>query len=171
MSTMPAATHPPRGRIRIETGAKRVRASLGGEVVADTVRPVLVWEVPYYPTYYFPLADVHADLVDGNGGVTHSPSRGEARRLDVRATKRQAPGAALRYRDSPIEELRDLIRLDWDAMDAWFEEQLAERLLMPAAELRDRRVIWDRHRGDQLVGHVLPARPLDPPRGPVPARV
>jgi uncharacterized protein (DUF427 family) len=31
-------------------------------------------------------------------------------------------GAALRYQDSPIEELRDLIRLDWDSMDAWFEE-------------------------------------------------
>ena len=30
--------------------------------------------------------------------------------------------AAWRYADSPIEELRDLIRLDWGAMDAWFEE-------------------------------------------------
>ena len=50
-------------------------------------------------------------------------------------------------------------------------EQLAERLLVPAAELRDRRMIRDRHRGDQLVGDVLPARPLDPPRRPVPARV
>jgi hypothetical protein len=50
-------------------------------------------------------------------------------------------------------------------------EQLAERSVVPAAELRDRRVIRNRHRGDQLVGHVLPARPLDPARGPVPARV
>ena len=31
-----------RGRVRVETGAKRVRAFLGGEVVADTTRPVLV---------------------------------------------------------------------------------------------------------------------------------
>jgi uncharacterized protein (DUF427 family) len=30
--------------------------------------------------------------------------------------------AALRYRDSPIEALRSLVRLDWHAMDAWFEE-------------------------------------------------
>jgi len=35
---------------------------------------------------------------------------------------KQARSAALRYEDSPIEELRDAIRLDWDAMDAWFEE-------------------------------------------------
>jgi uncharacterized protein (DUF427 family) len=33
-------------RVRVEQGAKRVRAYLGGEVVADTVRPRLVWEVP-----------------------------------------------------------------------------------------------------------------------------
>ena len=38
-----------RGRVRIETGAKRVRAYLGGELVADTTRPSLVWEIPYYP--------------------------------------------------------------------------------------------------------------------------
>lgn len=121
MSATTAATNKPRGRIRIESGAKRVRAYLGGEVVADTTRPVLVWEVPYFPTYYFPLADVHAEL-EGDDGVAHSPSRGDGRTLSVRAGNKEAPSAALRYQDSPIEELRDLIRIDWDAMDAWFEE-------------------------------------------------
>jgi uncharacterized protein (DUF427 family) len=107
--------------MRIETGAKRVRAYLGGEVVADTTRPLLVWEVPYYPTYYFPLDDVIADLVD-DGGVAHSPSRGAGRTFTVGAGNKEAPGAALRYLDSPIEQLRDLVRIDWDSMDAWFEE-------------------------------------------------
>jgi len=110
-----------RGRIRFETGAKRVRALLGGEVVADTVRPVLVWEVPYYPTYYVPARDVRAELRP-DGGSVHSPSRGDGRTFTVRAGGRAAPGAALRYEKSPIEELRDLVRLDWHAMDAWFEE-------------------------------------------------
>jgi uncharacterized protein (DUF427 family) len=40
----------------------------------------------------------------------------------VRAGGKEAGGAALRYEDSPIEELREAIRLDWAAMDAWFEE-------------------------------------------------
>ena len=110
-----------RGRIRLEPGAKRVRAFLGGEVVTDTARPVLVWEVPYYPTYYVPLADVRAELRP-DGDAVHSPSRGDARRFTVRAGGREAPGAALRYEDSPIAELRDLVRLDWASMDAWFEE-------------------------------------------------
>jgi uncharacterized protein (DUF427 family) len=123
MSTPATGTSARRGRVRIEHGAKRVRAYLGGEVVADTTRPVLVWEVPYYPAYYIPRADVRAELVAADGdGAVHSPSRGEGRRLTVRAGAEEAPGAALRYEDSPIAELRDLIRLEWNAMDAWFEE-------------------------------------------------
>jgi uncharacterized protein (DUF427 family) len=122
MSTTTAETTKPHGRIRIETSAKRVRAYLAGQVVADTARPVLVWEVPYYPTYYFPLADVRAEFLEADGGVAHSPSRGDGHTLIVRAGDKEVPGAALRYEDSPIEELRDLIRLDWESMDAWFEE-------------------------------------------------
>jgi uncharacterized protein (DUF427 family) len=108
--------------MRIEPGAKRIRAYLGGEVVADTTRPMLVWEGPHYPAYYFPVADVRTDLLEAEGGVAHSPSRGDGRSFTVRAGSKEALDAALRYEDSPIEELRDLIRLQWEAMDAWFEE-------------------------------------------------
>jgi uncharacterized protein (DUF427 family) len=108
--------------IRVEPGAKRVRAYLGGELVADTTRPVLVWEVPYYPAYYFPAADVRSELLEPDAEVTHSPSRGDGRAFTVSAGGKRALGAAVRYEQSPIAELRDLIRLEWDAMDAWFEE-------------------------------------------------
>ena len=108
--------------IRIEHGSKRIRAYLGGELVADTIHPWLVWETPHYPTYYFPVADVRPELLALEGEVAHSPSRGDAKTYTVAAGRRREPGAALRYEDSPIEELRDLIRLKWDAMDGWFEE-------------------------------------------------
>jgi uncharacterized protein (DUF427 family) len=111
-----------RGRVRIESSAKRVRAYLGGEVVADTLHPALVWEVPYYPTYYFPVDDVRTDLLVPDGQATHSPSRGDGRLFTIKAGGKEAPGAALRYEDSPMEELRQLVRLEWNAMDAWFEE-------------------------------------------------
>jgi uncharacterized protein (DUF427 family) len=111
-----------RGQIRVEHGAKRIRAYLGGELVADTIRPLLVWEIPYYPTYYFPAADVRAELLQADDGVEHSPSRGDGHTFTVSAGGKQAPAGALRYVDSPIDELRDAIRLEWSAMDAWFEE-------------------------------------------------
>lgn len=108
--------------MRVEHGEKRIRAYLGGELVADTTRPLLVWEKPYYPTYYFPAEDVRAELLSQDGGMTHSPSRGDGDTFTVRAGGKEAGGAALRYEQSPFEELRDAIRLDWQAMDAWFEE-------------------------------------------------
>jgi uncharacterized protein (DUF427 family) len=111
-----------RGSVRIEPGAKRIRAYLGGELVADTTHPLLVWEVPYYPTYYFPADDVRSELLQAEGAVSHSPSRGDGKTFTVRAGGKLAPGGALRYEESPIEDLQELIRLEWDSMDAWFEE-------------------------------------------------
>ena len=111
-----------RGRVRVEQGSKRIRAYLGGELVADTTRPLLVWEKPYYPTYYFPAADVRADLLSEDGGVAHSPSRGDAKILTINAGGQERAGAALLYEQSPFDELQETLRLDWSAMDAWFEE-------------------------------------------------
>ena len=110
-----------RGRVRVEPGHKRVRAYLAGELVADTIRPLLVWEVPYYPAYYFPAADVRAALVP-TGATEHSPSRGDAELYDVKVPRMTAAAAARRYPSSPIAELRDAVRIDWPAMDEWLEE-------------------------------------------------
>lgn len=109
-----------RGRVRVEAGQKRVRVYLRGRLVADTVRPLLVWEFPYYPTYYLPLTDIKADL-EPNGRTEHSPSRGEGTGYDVAVDGVRAEGAALRFLDSPLTELKDAVRLDFAAFD-WFEE-------------------------------------------------
>jgi uncharacterized protein (DUF427 family) len=110
-----------RGRVRLERGQKRVRGILGGRVVFDTRAPVLVWEVPYYPAYYVPLADVQAKLVP-TARRAASPSRGEAEYLDVQVEGRTASEAAWRYPASPLAGLRELIRFEWDALDEWLEE-------------------------------------------------
>ena len=57
-----------------------------------------------------------------NGKTEHSPSRGDAEIFDVITGRATAPGAARRYPDSPLEALRGAVRLDWDAMTEWFEE-------------------------------------------------
>jgi uncharacterized protein (DUF427 family) len=111
-----------RGAVRVEHGNKRVRAYLAGAVVVDSIAPLLVWEVPYYPTYYFPQSDVLADLVADDAPDLHSPSRGDAKTLSVLAGGSRALGAAAHYEDSPIDELGGTVRFQWDAMEAWFEE-------------------------------------------------
>src|ERR1700745_4068892 len=110
-----------RGRVRVEHGRKRVRAYLGGELAADTTSPLLVWEVPYYPAYYIPAGDIRAELVP-TGATGHSPRRREAEIFTLRTPPATAPSAARRYASSPVEELRQAVRLDWDAMDEWLGE-------------------------------------------------
>jgi uncharacterized protein (DUF427 family) len=111
-----------RGRVRVEQGQKRVRVYFGGGPIVDTVGPLYVWENPYYPTYYVPIADLQSGVLVPTGDTDHSPSRGDGQVYTVKSGAAEAPKAAVRYADSPIEELRDAVRLDWEAMDAWFEE-------------------------------------------------
>lgn len=93
--------------MRQETSQKRVRAYAGGRLVADSARPVLVWEIPYYPTYFLPAADVLATLEPTDDPVV----------FDVVADGVRVPGAASR-----LPGLEDLVRLRFDAMDEWLEE-------------------------------------------------
>ncbi len=109
------------GRVRVEQGRKRIRAFLGGAAVVDTIRPLLVWEGPYYPTYYFHADDVLAKLTPTDQ-TEHSPSRGDSVVHDVVSAGVTAPGAARVMGESPIPELTGAVRLDWASMEDWFEE-------------------------------------------------
>ena len=110
------------GRIRIEDGQKRVRAFLGGQTIADSTSAKLVWEKPYYPTYYFPAADIATDVLIDTGATDRSPSRGEAAVMTIETGRRTADSAARWYRESKIDELNDHVTFTWGDMDAWFEE-------------------------------------------------
>jgi uncharacterized protein (DUF427 family) len=111
-----------RGRVRVEGGDKRIRVMFGGRVIADTTDVLLVWEVPYYPAYYVPRADVADGVLQDTGRTERSPSRGEAHHYDVVVGEAEAAGGAWHHPASPIDELRDHVRFDWEAMDGWFEE-------------------------------------------------
>jgi hypothetical protein len=74
-------------RFRVEHSRKRVRAYLHGALVADTTRPLLVWENPHYPTYYLPAADSHRPARPGR---TKRPARrGRPRRRRTRAGRQR----------------------------------------------------------------------------------
>jgi uncharacterized protein (DUF427 family) len=111
----------PDAEVRVEPCAKRVRAYLGGEVVFDTVAARMVWEVPYYPQYYVPRQDVRAKL-EPTGHRKPSRKRGDGLLWNVVVGGHEAEDAAATYDDSSITELHGLVRVQWDAMDAWFEE-------------------------------------------------
>jgi uncharacterized protein (DUF427 family) len=74
---------------------RRVRAMLGDRWVVDTRSAVYVWEVEYYPQFYLPVADVDPGLLGD-------------------------PAMKPRLRRHP--DLPDHVRIRWEALDHWFEE-------------------------------------------------
>lgn len=112
-----------RGRVRIEPGQKRIRVVIAGKTLAESDNTLLVWEKPYYPTYYFPSADVDTSLLAPSGETNRSPSRGESELHNIKVGDTERVNAAAWYRESPIDELVDHIRFDWPSMDNWYEEE------------------------------------------------
>jgi uncharacterized protein (DUF427 family) len=106
--------------IKVEHSRKRVRILLDGELVADTIAALLVWEVPYYPTYYIPAEDVRADLIPA--GTDSDARLGAAEVLTVKTPSAAAERAARRYPASPASQLHNAVRFEWDAMSEWLEE-------------------------------------------------
>jgi uncharacterized protein (DUF427 family) len=105
----------------IEPVPRRIRAVLADEVVFDTTRAWYVWEWPYYPQYYIPLADVRSEVLTSEGR-TKATRRGLVELHTLSAREVSRPGAAQVLRDSELPELRDTVRFTWAALDAWFEE-------------------------------------------------
>jgi uncharacterized protein (DUF427 family) len=105
----------------IEPVPRRIRAFLGGTTVLDTTGAVYVWEWPNYPQYYIPLADVDAAALVDEQREEHL-RRGTAHRHGLRVGDVSRAGAAHVYGEDALEGLQGMVRFEWDAMDAWFEE-------------------------------------------------
>jgi uncharacterized protein (DUF427 family) len=106
-------------RGRIEPAPRRVRGYRDGELVFDTTHARYVWEVPYYPQYYIPLADVRTELLDDDNHpqkVQLGPSR-----LFSLTAGGQVQKSAARVFDAGDGPVAGSVRFEWDAID-WFEE-------------------------------------------------
>ncbi|REO51456.1 DUF427 domain-containing protein, partial [Mycobacterium tuberculosis] len=107
-------------RGRIEPAPRRVRGYLGHVLVFDTSAARYVWEVPYYPQYYIPLADVRMEFLrDENHPqrVQLGPSRLHSL-VSAGQTHRSAARVFDVDGDSPVA---GTVRFNWDPL-RWFEE-------------------------------------------------
>lgn len=102
---------------------RRVRASFGGETVADSEGVLLLLEPGRLPVYYFPPEDVRRDLLMPSETRSRTPSKGDAAHWHLRVGDREATDAAWSYAE-PREpaNIAGAIAFHWRAMDAWFEE-------------------------------------------------
>lgn len=103
--------------LRYEPTEKRVRAVLGGQVVADSRRAVLVWEPDApTPTYAIPHEDISATVDDG------SPAAADAARPGRLVALMGGDGhvATGLVPDDPY--LSGFVVCDFPTFDSWLEE-------------------------------------------------
>jgi uncharacterized protein (DUF427 family) len=99
---------------------RRIRGTKDGETLVDTTRALYLWEWPHYPAYYLPRTDVRMDaFVEGDVVTT---AQGEARQLALRVGAAGQRPAGRLITMSAVAGLVDRVRLEWSALDHWFEE-------------------------------------------------
>jgi uncharacterized protein (DUF427 family) len=110
--------------ITFEPCAKRLRVMFNGETVADSTNVRLMHETKHIPVYYFPRADVRADLLTATDHGSHCPFKGDAAYWTVTAGDKTAENAVWSYTDpyDEVADIKDTMAFYWDRMDHWFEE-------------------------------------------------
>jgi uncharacterized protein (DUF427 family) len=141
----------------LEPTPKRIRAVLGGEPVADSRAAMMLHESGHQPVYYFPPADVRADLLERSDRRTHCPKKGDASYYTICVGDHVVDAGAWYYPE-PLEgapPIKDLISFYWSRMDHWYEED--EEVLVHPRDPYHRVDILrtDRHIRISLDGELL----------------
>ncbi len=84
----------PYGRVDTLRSSRLVEIRVGGETVARSIRPLLLFETHLPTRYYLPYADVRAEFLEASDTVTECPYKGVARCWSVRPWCRRGPGDA-----------------------------------------------------------------------------
>jgi uncharacterized protein (DUF427 family) len=79
--------HPrdPYHRVDVLESSRHVRVKVAGEVVAETERPMVLFETGLPPRYYMPPEDVHEKVLVASEKTTQCPYKGTASYYSVEA--------------------------------------------------------------------------------------
>ncbi len=109
----------------LEPTPKRIRVEVGGEVIADSRRAMLLHESGAQPVYYFPPDDVLHEFLEPSDRHTHCPKKGDASYYTIRAGGEEVPAGAWYYPDplpAAPPPLKGAIAFYFNRMGRWLEE-------------------------------------------------
>jgi uncharacterized protein (DUF427 family) len=120
---------------RVDTlrSSRRVQVLAAGELVADSIRPLLLFETSLPTRYYLPFGDVRTALLEASDTVTVCPYKGRARYWSLRVGDTFVPDVAWSYPD-PIAEypkIRDLLCFFNERVDLVINGEKIERPASP----------------------------------------
>ncbi len=100
---LPGPDHP----ITITPNGKRVRVTLGGQIIADTTQALRLQEASYPAVFYIPRADAKMDLFTKTSNATHCPYKGDASYYSVAAGGKTAENAVWSY-ETPFPAMAEI---------------------------------------------------------------
>lgn len=111
------------GPYKCEQTSRRVRALFNGIYLFDTIDAYYVWEHPHYPQFYIPARSLHASTIltknspaiEGADGIAH---------LATLTSSTPNPKTITRAILFNTTSLPDLLRIEFRALDQWFEESI-----------------------------------------------
>jgi uncharacterized protein (DUF427 family) len=123
----------PHKRVDTRRSSRCVEIRVGGETVARTIRPLLLFETSLPTRYYLPFTDVRTEYLEPSDTVTQCPYKGLARYWSLRAGGLVVPDAVWSYPD-PIPEnpkIRDLACFFTERVDLLLDGVLQPRTVSP----------------------------------------
>jgi uncharacterized protein (DUF427 family) len=108
----PIYGHPrdPYKRVDVLRSSRHVRVELDGVVLAESVRPTILYETSLPPRYYLPFSDVRAELLEQSPSRTLCPYKGWASYWHLVADGRRYEDFVWMYR-SPFAESQKIAGL------------------------------------------------------------
>ncbi|EXJ89873.1 hypothetical protein A1O3_02940 [Capronia epimyces CBS 606.96] len=124
----PHADSPP----KVVATAKRIRGVLNGQYIFDSTSTKLVWEHQYFPQHWIPRSaflDAATFTDPDDGRSLHA----QAKATDLSQQQQQWSVVKLSVGDKTVDalvvgdgqgsELAGLVKIDFKALDTWYEEQ------------------------------------------------
>jgi uncharacterized protein (DUF427 family) len=123
--------HPrdPYSRVDTVHSSRQVRIEVDGQVVAETDRPVLLYETGLPTRYYIPKLDVRMELLEATDTVTHCPYKGAASYWSLSAGDKTYRDYVWSYpRPIPeIPKIENLLCFYNEKVDVYVDGKLQER--------------------------------------------
>jgi uncharacterized protein (DUF427 family) len=127
--------HPRDPYTRVDTvhSSRHVRVEVDGKTVAETKRPVLLFETGLPTRYYIPKLDVRMEFLEATNTVTHCPYKGDARYWTMQLGDKTYKDFVWAYpRPIPeIPKLENLLCFYNEKVDLYVDGVLLEKPVSP----------------------------------------
>ncbi|TMC13679.1 MAG: DUF427 domain-containing protein [Chloroflexi bacterium] len=127
--------HPrdPYSRVDTVHSSRQVRVEVEGQVIAESSRPVLLYETGLPTRYYIPKLDVRMELLERVDTVTHCPYKGDAVYWNLKLGDKTYKDFVWSYpRPIPeIPKIENLLSFYNEKVDIYLDGKLQERPVSP----------------------------------------